>query len=180
MRKLLEPGLERRQKSSYLVIKDRHYRFEAEGVWLDTAAFEDAARTGLAAEAKGELAAAMVAYQSAIALFRSDLLDEPMLLEWFDLDRHRFRTRAREILVALADHAFAEGHFERARELAERLLAIDPASEEAHRRLMAVYGRFGQRDLVLRQFELCRRVLREQLDAEPSQETLATYDKLIQ
>ncbi|MDB5096377.1 MAG: pknK [Cyanobacteria bacterium RYN_339] len=164
LRKMLEPGLERRQKSRYLIIKDRHYRFDATDVELDFQAFDRLVKEGQEEEA--------------IALYRGDLLEEPLLMEWFDIERLRYKTRARELLAGLSDRAFASQHFEEARAYAERLLALDPTSEDGHRRLMAIYGQFGQRDLVHKQYELCKRLLKEQLDAEPTRETRALWETL--
>jgi DNA-binding SARP family transcriptional activator len=58
------------------------------------------------------------------------------------------------------------------------LLTLDPTSEDGHQRLMTIYGHFGQRDLVKQQYELCKRILREQLDATPTRETQQLWEKL--
>ncbi len=55
--------------------------------------------------------------------------------------------------------------------LAERLLAGDPAAEEAHRALIRLYQYQGRLNAAIRQFELCRDILRRELDVEPEAQT---------
>ncbi len=59
-----------------------------------------------------------------------------------------------------------------------KMLAIDPCSEEAHRRLMRCYSRQGQHYLALRQYHLCVERLKEELDVPPMDETLALYMRI--
>jgi hypothetical protein len=44
--------------------------------------------------------------------------------------------------------------------------------------LMVFLARSGQRHVALAQFEICRRFLREELECDPSAETVAVYDEL--
>ena len=52
-------------------------------------------------------------------------------------------------------------------QLPERVLALDPANEHAHQRLMFCYVASGDRPAALRQYELCVRALQDDLDAPP-------------
>lgn len=58
-----------------------------------------------------------------------------------------------------------------ARALAERLLALVPSAEEAHRALMRVHLASGHPNAALRQFERCRQALRDDLQTEPDADT---------
>jgi TolB-like protein len=57
--------------------------------------------------------------------------------------------------------------------LAERLLAADPTVEPAHRALMRIHALRGHENAALRQFEVCRTLLKKHLQAEPEAETSA-------
>ncbi|AKU93126.1 transcriptional regulator, AfsR/DnrI/RedD family [Vulgatibacter incomptus] len=57
--------------------------------------------------------------------------------------------------------------------LAERLIARDPYSERAHRRLIRLHYLAGDRAAALRAFERARRTLLDELGVEPDPETLA-------
>ena len=61
---------------------------------------------------------------------------------------------------------------------ARRLLALEPWREEAHRQLMLLLARSGQRSAALAQYEACRRALAEELGAEPARETVGLYQRL--
>jgi TolB-like protein len=56
--------------------------------------------------------------------------------------------------------------------LAERLLSVDPAAEEAHRALIRLHQRHGRTNAALRQFQLCKETLQRELDMEPEGRTL--------
>jgi DNA-binding SARP family transcriptional activator len=62
-----------------------------------------------------------------------------------------------------------------ATEHALHLLRIDPLEEESHRALMRLMARAGRRGAALAQYEACRRMLAEELEVEPIEETTALY-----
>jgi DNA-binding SARP family transcriptional activator len=59
------------------------------------------------------------------------------------------------------------------------ILDEDPLREEIHRELMVLYWESGQRSLGLRQFEICRTALSEELGAPPMAETISLYQQLL-
>ncbi|MNX99899.1 Bacterial transcriptional activator domain protein [compost metagenome] len=142
--------------------------------------FERAYADGKRAWEAGDRDAAIAAFEAAVALYRADLLSEPLLAGWFETERQRYRVILLEMLFRLSDHHLANDHVERGRSFTERILQLDPANEEAHRRLMQLYGRFGQRELVRKQYEQCVRALRQAFDAAPAAETLVLLDRLTQ
>jgi DNA-binding SARP family transcriptional activator len=180
LRKALEPALAPRQKSRWLDTADKRVRLRADqaALELDVAAFDQAFAAGQRARAQGDGTAAEAAFARAAELYRGDLLDEPALLDLFDLERTGYRARALEALGALVALSVAAGRDEPARAYAERILALDPADEAAHRTLLRIFLRFGERDRARRQFALCEQALRAHLDAEPDAETRALAREL--
>src|SRR5690606_31632181 len=63
---------------------------------------------------------------------------------------------------------------------ARRWLALDPLLEAPHRALMRLYARTGQRNAALRQYQACVRLLAEELNVEPAEETTALYERIRQ
>ena len=61
----------------------------------------------------------------------------------------------------------------------ERLLALDPADESAHRELMQAYARAGRYTEALRQYQACRMALRRDLDVAPEPATENLYRELM-
>jgi DNA-binding SARP family transcriptional activator len=61
----------------------------------------------------------------------------------------------------------------------ERLVAAEPAYEEAHRGLMRLYARTGRRHEALRQYAALRAALRRELDAEPDAASQQLYQAIL-
>jgi len=145
--------------------------------WLDTRQFEsDLSRVGHRSpeEVSQEQAGLL---QSAIALYRGDLLEE-IYDEWCIYDRERLR-----LLSVNAVHLLMMYHLHRrewgpAVQYAQRLLAADPLHEQVHCTLMRCYASIGNRGAALRQYRICVRLLREELDVEPMRATVALHDEI--
>jgi DNA-binding SARP family transcriptional activator len=133
-----------------------------------------AAKTGDDLDAMGE----------AIAMYRGEFLaglvlrDAPVFDEWLLLQREYFRSTLVQALQATLDRQAPYGTAGAGLELARRLLAIEPWREEAHRALMVLLARSGQRSAALAQFAACRRLLAQELGVEPSQPTLELFQRL--
>src|SRR5690606_12515409 len=57
-------------------------------------------------------------------------------------------------------------------------LQLEPFREEAHRLLMRLLAESGQRSAALAQYEVCVRILDEELGVEPDDETVALYEQI--
>jgi predicted ATPase/DNA-binding SARP family transcriptional activator len=119
--------------------------------------------------------------QQAAELYRGDFLDQFFLSdsapfeEWALLQRENLRRLALDLLAALAEYHERRGRFGLALQSARRQLQLDPWREEAHRQLMRLLALNGQRRAALSQYETCRRILADEMNAEPSEETTALY-----
>jgi DNA-binding SARP family transcriptional activator len=171
LRKQLEPTLGSRQKSRYLILDAAGYRLDTSHIRLDITEFQRGYRDGMLAWRSGAKEEAIRSFEQAVELYRGDLFSEPALFEWFDLERHRYRTQALEMLDLLADWSFETGTMGQVQAYCDRALAIDPALESAHRRLMKLYASFDRLDLVRQQYEVCIRLLEQSLGIEPSSST---------
>ena len=93
------------------------------------------------------------------------------LAEWLAAQReHRRRARA-DALVRAAEQAEAGGDLTAALEHASALVALDPYSEDSHRRVMKLHYLRGDSGAALAAYQRCARLLRSELNAEPSRET---------
>ncbi len=118
---------------------------------------------------------------AALRLYQGDFL--PGATDhWSLVTREALRTSLIILLDILARHHRRHRNWPRVNALAHRILAVDPALEEAHR--MLIEGHIAMKDpaSARRQYELCARMLRDTLDAEPSEETksLLAEGKLLQ
>jgi predicted ATPase/DNA-binding SARP family transcriptional activator len=113
-----------------------------------------------------------------IALYRGELL-EGYDAEWLLPEREVRAERYLAALEALAERQEQSGHLVEAARQLQRVVSADPLRESAHRRLMEVLGRMGDFTGVEKQYRELRRRLREELNMEPSGETLACYQRLL-
>lgn len=174
LRKLLEPHL--------LISRDAVEFNRAAPYWLDVEEFSKIGNWRL--ELGDWTQPPSSKLQALSSLYRGDFLegffvrDAPDFEEWALAQRARLRDLAAHALQTLAAHHVARGEYANAIEHTTRLLALDPWREEAHRELMLLFARMGQRSAALAQFETCRRVLQEQMGVEPDAATVALAERI--
>lgn len=131
----------------------------------------------LAAAVEHDLAAPLARIRQDPAAAAGDLLgafnyeDCDELADWVRSARERFRVLRRDAIAAVAAQEEGEGHVARALVYGERLIAEDPLSEQAHRLVMRLHYRRGDRSAALASYGRCRQVLKQELTADPSAET---------
>lgn len=117
-------------------------------------------------------------------LYRGNFLDQFFVNdsiafeEWALVKREELRRLALQTLYRLAAINERRRSFESALHYASRQLALDPWREEAHRQAMRALALSGQRTAALAQYETCRHVLADELNAEPSQQTTTLYEQI--
>lgn len=147
-------------------------------VRVDAEDFEEALRRGMDEAAPHLLA-------QAVRLYDGDFLSGcPVragaeLEDWLAEQRERLREGAIQALRTLIAHQRERGDHRLAIQHGQRLLALDPLAEEAHRQLMSLYGLSGRRGRALSQYEALRNLLDRELGVEPEEETHALYRSIL-
>jgi DNA-binding SARP family transcriptional activator len=72
------------------------------------------------------------------------------------------------------------GKYTQALAVAHRALEEDNYNEVFHRSAMVAYSALDDRPAVVRQFENCKRILRKELNIDPSPQTITLYNSLVQ
>lgn len=171
-RLLLAQGLDR----DPVLCMDGHVQLHPQlTVWLDTEGFEarlDAAQTlpPHAAEA---------ALVDALALVRGELVAADRTEGWIEDFRHRYNDRTLHALHTLALARLSAGDVHGSLVHAQRMLAVDTCSEEAHRVLMRGHGQLAQPARVERQYRACVQALRSRLGVAPQAATTSLYRALL-
>lgn len=98
-------------------------------------------------------------------------LDE--LADWLAEQRARRSARRSDALLAQCEQAEQAGDLPRALALANALLALQPASEPAHRRAIRLHYLHGDRAAALAAYERCRDALARWFGSAPTAETEA-------
>ncbi len=117
-------------------------------------------------------------YRQAAALYRADLLVD-CYEDWCLLERERLNYLYLRVLGWLLTHHVGRGEHDAAIGYGQRILAVDPLREEVHRTVMGSYLATRQPTAALRQYRLCERIVREELDTELLPETRALLPLVI-
>src|SRR5579871_355689 len=114
----------------------------------------------------------------AVALYRGDLLegidserDGEAFGEWLATHRRRLKNAAVRCHIQLLRTTIVHASDAEATRLAERAVAIEPGSEEAHQWLIRAHAARHDLPAVLEQFRACREALRARHHMEPSPDT---------
>ena len=99
---------------------------------------------------------------------------------WLEQQRQRRRDRMHLSLVELAQMAEDARDWDDALSHAHELLALEPVSEAAHRRVIRLHYLAGDRAAALLAFDRCEQVLKNEVGARPSAETLALLASIEQ
>jgi predicted ATPase/DNA-binding SARP family transcriptional activator len=139
-------------------------------LWVDALDFQEQARQFLATSSSNPDGIELDLYQD-------DLLAN-LYEDWIIPWRDKLRDLYHHSLFHLIHLHQSRGIYDRAIACAARILARDPANEDAHYQLMLSYFSSGNYTAALKQFEVFRRVLLKEIGVEPSPQTKALYQRI--
>lgn len=119
---------------------------------------------------RGDFAAATRHYQ-ADYLAGFSLSDSPEFEDWVFYRREALRSRLINALERLLEESLENGKSRDAITAATRLLSLDPLSESAQRHLIKAQLLAGDRAAAERQYAICMKLLKDELDVAPAAET---------
>jgi DNA-binding SARP family transcriptional activator len=146
-------------------------------LWLDTEEFGVAVRAGRREEA-GQREIALGSYETALELYRGDLLEDAPFEEWALLEREQLKVQYLETLDRIAKMRFELGRYARCVEVCQRLATGDPCREDVHRLLMRCYARLNKPHLAVHQYHQCERQLRDEVGLKPAEATRTLYEQI--
>ncbi len=155
-----------------LVFANDHYRLGRSQVWRDIDELAWHVEQGRRLRGTGDDQLALRHFREADLLYTGELLADHPYDEWAYSMREHHRVLHREAAAALLDlHGAASDHLSIIH-LARRLLELDPADEDACRRLMDAHITSGQHHLAALAFTNLVDYLRDNHGLEPSPETV--------
>ena len=123
-------------------------------------------------------------FREVLLLYRGEFLagfhvrNAPVFEEWLAARRTYLHNLVVQGWQRLAEHALQHQEDGLGLDATNHLLALDSAHEAAHRQRMLFLARSGQPRSALAQFEICRRILADELAITPSPETVALYEQI--
>jgi DNA-binding SARP family transcriptional activator len=146
-------------------------------LWIDAEAFDEAV-TAARKEDGVRLDTTLARYETALKLYRGELLEDTPFEEWTLLCRERLRLQHLEALDQVARLRFELGRYADCLEACQRLIPGDLCREDIHRLIMLCYTRLNRPHLAARQYHQCRRQLRDELGIEPAEATQRLYERI--
>jgi WD40 repeat protein/DNA-binding SARP family transcriptional activator len=151
-------------------------------VWLDVKQLEEGLRE-LHQQGKLNARTAYLATQ-ALDLYQGDFLEGFNVSECRRFDE--WLVRERERLHHLAVDGFSElvaydielREYQLGMVHAARLLELDPLMESAHRQMMLLLAKCGQRSAAISQYETCQKLMQDELGVQPADVTRKLYEQL--
>jgi DNA-binding SARP family transcriptional activator len=108
-----------------------------------------------------------------------DLVDCEGFMKWLNHQRHYFSDCLITIYEDISDRAEAVGDMDTALKFISKAVQIDPLLEANQLRLIRLLATVGRQERALRELNMFVALVREELDVEPSQETLALRDQIM-
>ena len=155
----------------------------------DTAGFQDridrAQQALRKSTAQTKLPAEIIArLEEAVGLYEGEFLSgfyvhrAAVFEEWLDGMRAHLHQLAVNALQTLAETYTADGRYSAGVIHTQLLLELEPWREEGQRQLMRLLALSGQQSAALKQYDLCRQILKEELGLDPSKETTALFQAI--
>lgn len=171
-RHALEPELPRREDSAYLQLTDGMLVLNCERVVVDADRFEQLAEVALR---RGDIND----YEAALAAYSGELLPGDRYESWCAERRTSLAELHVRLLLGVSEALGERGDCDKSAGCLREVLRLEPTREAAHRRLMFLYAQMGTPEKAVRQFQLCEKVLRRELDLPPQQETITLYHDVL-
>jgi DNA-binding SARP family transcriptional activator len=131
-------------------------------------------------ESKGDIDSLIRAVELNLGDFLGEIsLDEcPEFDMWLIREQEVWRQKFADIYFHIINFFTQQGNYSEAMQYAYRLLEMDPWREEVHRRMMLLLAMNGQRLAAMQQYNVCCKILDDELGVEPSEETRKLYDRI--
>jgi TolB-like protein len=144
-----------------ILIADRDHLMLTQRVRVDVKEFEELAGSTKVDE-----------LERAVGHYQGSLLDGVFALDdEFEQWARQQRSRLLECAVSAYERLLAATSPEKRVGYARTLLGLDPSRESSHRALMRALADIGERDMALRQYEVCRDMMAREFETRPSAET---------
>lgn len=166
-------------KQNFLLYREGDYQFNGDFSYcIDIEEFDRLLAEGENARRARQFEECIKAYESAIALYRGEFM-QGSYDSWVEEQRIYYSKQHLRLLESLAAVAEKMQDWNRATQLAQRIIQDDPFREDIHCLLMRAHAAQGNRGAVKEQFEGLRRLLAKELGVEPGNEARKTYQELL-
>ena len=159
-----------------IVFEDNLYRLNPSlSIWYDVADFESAlqraASQDLSINERVEL------WRRAINLYRGDYLED-IFMDWANLRRTELQNAYVQALANLAEWEMDTQRFAEAIRWLEKITAVDPYQDHYHLMIMKCLVASGSPSAAKAHYQDYRKLLKKELDIEPTDELRSLYQQI--
>lgn len=176
--KVLEPEKKSHADPSFIERIGHTYRLVLDDIWIDAMAFESLVSLGNK-NIISDTHLAIHAFQEALSLHKGQFLPDRIYEDWSADERERLQLIFLNASISLAE-LFLKDNPAESIELCQDALLVDIAWEDAYRIQMAAFYSRGNRPMAIKTYQVCERVLWEEMALKPLPETRKLYEKIIQ
>jgi DNA-binding SARP family transcriptional activator len=177
LRKTLEPDILRGTPSSYISRDHDSYRIDVgEKGWVDIENFTE--ETSFSQQ-ENNPEEAIVHYLNAESIYRGDFLEEDLYTEWCIDPRERFKEQYLQLLREIVEYFESKGDYKKCIEYAKKYLDKDKYDEDVYQLLMTYYAHTGNKAMMAKTFERCKKAIAADLNCPISEETERLYKELM-
>jgi len=173
VRKFFEPRIRRGAPSRYLKKQGRSFRLSlGHGGTVDVQAFRHGVQKGNTAF---DMDAALPHYEAALAAYKGPFLAEDAYTQWCIEKRQILQDTYLSVLWKLVCHFLDRSQPDKGIYFAQKYLETDNSVEAVYQKLMQLYAAAGNRSLVKRTYEACRKNVFDALDCPADPETVRLF-----
>jgi DNA-binding SARP family transcriptional activator len=176
--KVLEPNRKSHSEPTYIERVGHTYRLISDDIWIDAVAFESLvsfANKNIQHNAD----IAIEAFQAAILLHQGQFLPDRIFEDWSADERERLQLMFLNASLSLAELLLTKNPVESI-QICQEALLVDVAWEDAYRIQMEAFYMKGNRPMAIKTYQVCERVLWEEMALKPLPETRKLYEKILQ
>ena len=124
--------------------------------------------------------------ETAVEIYQDDFLsgfclpDCQAFDEWVIVKREKYKRMVADAIRCLISYHEGKEDIQKACELADRLVALEPWSESSQRILMRLLAASGKRSAALKQYHACVQILESELGVSPTPETISLFEQIKQ
>ncbi|HSM23383.1 MAG TPA: BTAD domain-containing putative transcriptional regulator [Anaerolineaceae bacterium] len=161
LNKALEPTRPKGVNPFFIVRNENLYHINSQAkIWWDVEHFEELAE-------KNDLDS----LEEALSMYRGEFLTDNLYEEWANNKREQLKQTVIMVIEKLSNLYLEDGDFDQVIRVSELLLKVDPSWEPAYRNLMLGYAGKENQAQIIAVYQRMKKVLSEELGANPSDTT---------
>ncbi|MGD2028212.1 MAG: bacterial transcriptional activator domain-containing protein, partial [Anaerolineales bacterium] len=176
---VLEPDRQPGAESAYVLREGAVYGLRpGADIWIDADQFGAYVREAEKLQ-ESDIDLALENYRKALDLYKGEYLPGARYQVWSAIEREHLAVTYLGAADKYCELSLKRRAYQQVIEDCQRILSYDNCWERAYRYLMTAYDQLGDHGQVARTYQRCKETLQEELNIQPSNETIELFHRLI-